>query len=142
MFEHARIVGAFLLGLGVLTSATLRADEPPAPNDTSANAKARAEAAAKVYQGTLDRAKVDPGAALDPEKLYQWSRRWMEAEQELSDKKKDRVAAAEAHLERMKKLESVFKTYFEKGLVGPVEPAAQTYFRLEAERGLAQIKDK
>jgi hypothetical protein len=142
MFGHARIVGALLLGLGGLTSATLRADEPPAPNDTSANAKARAEAAAKLYQGMLDRAKVDPGAALDPEKLYQWSRRWTEAEQELSDKKKDRVTAAEAHLERMKKLEDYFKQLLEKKLVSPVEPAAQTYFRLEAERGLVQIKDK
>jgi hypothetical protein len=140
MFRSARIVCALLLGFGAPTTTALGADDPPAPGAKIANAKARAEAAGKVYRGMLERMKIDPNGPPDPDKLYQWSRRWMEAEQELSAKKDDRVAAAEAHLERMKKLETTFKQLLEKKMVSQVEPAAQTFFRLEAERSLAEVK--
>lgn len=140
MCSLMRLAGTFVFIAGIFASANLRADEPTPASAKLTNAKARAEAASKVYRGTLERWKVDPNTQLDPEKLYQWSRRWMEAEQDLSDKKEDRTAAAEAHLERMKKLETLFKQYFEKKLITPAEVAAQTFFRLDAERTLAQIK--
>jgi hypothetical protein len=142
MLPYALTVAKLLLGFGVLTFATLRAAEPSVANDKAANAKARVAAAQKVYQGILDRAKIDPHAGLDPERLYQWSRRWMEAEFDLSDKQEDRIAVAEAHLERMKKTEAHLKELFEKKLVSPVEAAAQTFFRLEAEQRLVQVKGK
>jgi hypothetical protein len=66
----------------------------------------------------------------------------MEAEQESTATPAARVTAAEKHLERMKKLEGTVRQLFENKLIGPVEPAAQTYFRLEAERTLAQVKGK
>jgi hypothetical protein len=131
-----------LLGVGVLILPVLRADEPPRANTKLANAKARAEAARKVYEGLLGRAKVDQNG-LDLDKLDLWSRRWMEADQEQSEKKEDRIATAEAHLQRAKKLEATIKQLFEqKGFVSRVELDAQTYFRLDAERTLAELKDK
>jgi hypothetical protein len=141
MSPTARTVIA-LLGFGVLALSALRAEEPPAANPKRANAKARAEAAAKVYKGILLRKQVDPSAPSDPEVLSRWSRRWMEAEQELSEKKEGRIAAAEAHLERMKKVETAYKQLLENKAISPVEGAAAEFFRLEAERDLAQLKDK
>jgi hypothetical protein len=41
--------------------------------------------------------------------LYQWARRLLIAEEELSDNKAERVAAYEAHLQRMKEVEDFFK---------------------------------
>jgi hypothetical protein len=125
-----------------LSAPAAAADEPPAANAQVANAKARAEAAGKAFEAVRKRSTVDP-VAFDPEKLYRWSRRWMEAEQESSGTKEARVAAAEAHLERMKKLEGVVKQLAEKGgFAGAADVAAQTYFRLDAERDLARVKDK
>jgi hypothetical protein len=132
------IIAQLLLGIGVFSSSIPNTDE-----SNLANAKERAEAASKVYQGIFERSKIDPNAPLDPEKLYQWSRRWMEAEQETNEKKEDRIAAAEAHLQRMKTLEKYALLLQEKkGLITTTEVAAQKFFRLEAERTLAQIKGK
>jgi hypothetical protein len=136
MIPRTPIVAGLLVGLGVLTSAA-RADEPAV-----SNARARLEAARTVYQGVLARAKVHPNAPLDPDKVYQWSRRWMEAERDLSAKKEDRSAAAEGHLTRMKAMEALVNRLFEQKLVSPVDVAAQAFFRLEAEKGLAQAKKK
>jgi hypothetical protein len=122
-----------LLGLAVLTSAA-RADE-----DAVANAKARTEAARKVYDGMLAKAKTF-GDPADPEKLYRWSRRWMEAECDTTDKKTDHVAAAEAHLDRMKKREALARELAKTGQIGPVEVAAAEYYRLKAEQTLARTK--
>jgi hypothetical protein len=62
----------------------------------------------KVYEGMLEKANTFGGPS-DPEKLYPWSHRWMEAEQDASEKKTDRVAAAEGHLDRMKKREALYQ---------------------------------
>lgn len=130
------LVAALLLGLapGAIPA---RADDK-----ALANAKARAQAARKVYEGMLKRGVVDPNAALDPEKQYHWSRRWMEAEQELSGKKADRIAAFQRHLERMKKVESLVKELRKAGLVDEATVAAAEFFRLETEKLLAQTKAK
>ena len=66
----------------------------------------------------------------------------MEAEQEVNEKKEDRIAAAEAHLQRMKKLEDFVLLEQKKGSITLTEVAAQKFFRLEAERTLAQVKGK
>jgi hypothetical protein len=142
MFPTTRTVLALLLGFGALAPA-LGADDPPAANSKIANARARAEAAAKVYKGILERRQVDASAVTDPDRLYQWSQRWMEAEQELSDKKDDRIRAAEAHLDRMKKVETTLTGLLKKAhTVTPGDAAAATFFRLEAERTLANLKEK
>ncbi len=106
-----------------------------------ANAKARLQAARKVYEGYLSRYKIGPSQPLDAEKLYQWSRRWLEAQQDLALKKADRVAAAEAHLARMRRLEQTMRDLARKE-VAPYEVAGAEFYRLEAERWVAQAKGK
>jgi hypothetical protein len=137
MIPITQTVAGLLLGLGVLTSAAQRGEDPAA-----ANARARLEAARQVYQGMLARAKVDPNAPLDPEKVYQWSRRWMEAARDLGTSKEDKIAAAADHLGRMKAIEAVIKQLFDKGFAIPVEVPAQAFFRLQAEQELAQARAK
>jgi hypothetical protein len=64
------------------------------------NAKARADAARKVYEGLLNRMRMDAGFKLDSDALYLWSRRWMNAQREVAASKAERTAAAEAHRTR------------------------------------------
>jgi hypothetical protein len=109
-----------------------------------ANAKARVEAARKVYQGMLERQKQVPGA-FDAEKLYRWSRRWMEAQQDVSATKKNQVAAIEAHLDRMKRVEKTVKDLIKAGAtsdLAPFEAKAAEFYRLEAEKWLRKAKGK
>jgi hypothetical protein len=136
MIAHKPSAAGVMVGLILLTAAS-RGDEPAA-----VNAKARLEAARKVYEGTFERRKIDSNVVIDPERLYHWSRRWFEAEKELSANKQDHVAAAQRHLERMKTLEGEMKGLHQAGQVNPIEVPAGTFFRLEAERTLMEVKAK
>jgi hypothetical protein len=104
------------------------------------NAKARLEAARKTFQAILERRKVDINAQWDEEKLYRWSRRWMEAAQAITDNKDGRIAAAEAHLKRMKNFEDLVKKMQSAGQASPEDVSAQEFFRLEAEHALIRAK--
>jgi hypothetical protein len=110
-----------------------------ADGEAPSNAKARLEAASKVYR-ILSQSRSQ--APLDGEKLYWWSRRWMEAQQDLSEKKVDRVAAVQGHLDRMKKMEDVVRELYRNKFVSVVEMTAQEFYRLEAEGWLARAKAK
>jgi hypothetical protein len=135
MIAHIPSVAGVLVGLTLLTGAS-RGDEPVA------NAKARLEAARKVYEGMIERRRIDISAALDPDRFYQWSRRWFEADRDLGANKQASIAAAERHLERMKKMESLFRSWFEQGMASLTEVPAATFFRLEAERTLMELEAK
>jgi hypothetical protein len=124
---------AFMLAFSPLIS-SVRADDKARDN-----AQARLEAARKVYQGILDRAKVDPTFQQTAiESLNLWSRRWLEAQRELSDKKEDRIAAAADHLERMKKLQADVTASKKGGLGTAADVAAADFYCLEAEQWLTQ----
>lgn len=117
----------------------------PAAADTKAldNAKARMEAARKTYELKWKKWKAAEGIN-DPEDLYRWSRRWLEAQLDTSDKKTDQVAAYSAHVERMKWLEKFIKGLFEVGAKDAfrADVTATEFYRLEAENWLAQVKAK
>jgi hypothetical protein len=127
--------GPLLLGL-LLLAAPCRADDKVA-----ANARGRLEAASKVYRGMLERLR-DANGQVAVEDLYQWSRRWLEAERDLADTPEAAVAAAQAHLDRMTKLEAVVRKAQTVGLVPAYEVPAAEFYRLEAERALAQARKK
>src|SRR5262245_36236919 len=82
------------------------APAPAGPKVPPQLAKARRDAARKAYEMHWVRLRTDTSA--DPEKLYTWSRRWMEAEQALREEKATERAAVQAHLDRMKQLEEFF----------------------------------
>jgi RNA polymerase sigma factor (sigma-70 family) len=108
----------------------------PAWAGEKANARARREAARKVYEGTLARMKVDT-AAVDWDRPCQWSRRWLEADRDVDDSYKGQVAAAKAHLERMKELKALVRKLLADKVVSATDVTAVEYYRLEAERLLA-----
>jgi hypothetical protein len=80
------------------------------------------------------------GRTRDVDRIYRWSQRWLEAEQELNDKKGDRIAAAEAHLRRMKQLEDLVRNVYKAGAVAPIDLPAVEYYRLDAEAALSKAK--
>ena len=125
-------------------------DDKNKDDDKTTNAKERVEAIKKVYKGMEARWKnevVLPGFV--PvftnmtdffETRNRWSLRWMEAEQESSDKKADQIAAATAHLERMRKDEKVALGM--KKALAPYEAEIAKFFRLDAEKRLMLAKEK
>ena len=92
-------------------------------------------------QKTLDGKALQSGTA-NLERAYTWSRRWMEADQEFSDKTEDKIAAAQAHVDRMRKIEAYVRAQAELQSATAADVAATIYYRLEAERTLAQARGK
>jgi outer membrane protein TolC len=74
--------------------------------------------------------------------IFDASKRLLQAELEVSDKKSDRLAAYEAFLKLAKEIEETNKQRFDDGKI-PVQDLAQaTYYRLEAEIWLEREKDR
>jgi hypothetical protein len=141
MFTRPFCFATLILVLAATRAALLgpaRAGEGKA----AANAKARLEAARKVYEVYLDRYKRGEPQPLNAELLYRWSRRWLEAQQELATKKGDKVAAVEAHLTRMRWLEELLRRMHKSGVAATFDVAGAEFYRLEAERWVAQAKGK
>jgi hypothetical protein len=131
MTTHLPALAALVLTLAACVSPASGADKKAAEN-----AKARMAAAKKVYEGTFKRWQVDLTSGLSFESMYQWSRRWLDAERDLADTKEARVAAIQAHLDRMKKLEDLVRQWHRKGFVNNTDVAAGEFYRLEAEHWL------
>jgi hypothetical protein len=74
------------------------------------------------------------------EQVQAWSRRWLDAEREVSKKNAETLAALEGHVERMKDLEQAAQN--RSGVKGALasDAGASEYFRLIAEQSLAQEK--
>jgi hypothetical protein len=76
-----------VLGLCVAAGALTSLARPDSKEDQT-NARARVEAARNVYQSILEAHRQFPNSEpFDPEKRYRWSRRWMEAQRDVSAKK-------------------------------------------------------
>src|SRR5438876_12011762 len=96
------VVGVGIV-LGLVVATLLRAAPEAAPAKVPERlAKAKVEAARKTFEVVWKNNKE----ALVPfaELAYRWSRRWLEAELELSDQKADQAAAYRAHWNRMQQL--------------------------------------
>jgi RND family efflux transporter MFP subunit len=118
-------------------------EEPPAKEggDVKKLTQARLEAARKTYEMLLQRYK-NATDRLDTEKMYQWSRRWMEAGRDLASKQDERVAAVQAHLDRMKDLERLATALSKAGQGLMSDVSAAEFYRTEAELWLAREKGK
>jgi cobalt-zinc-cadmium efflux system membrane fusion protein len=111
----------------------------PEARPAAANAKARLGAAQAVYKGLLARRRSDPNFQASLERLYHWSLRWGAAQAE-GGTKKDRLAAAEAHLARMRELENQTREQRKKGMAAAYEVSEAEFFRLAAENRLGALK--
>ncbi len=117
-----------VLALAALTlclAAPVRADEQ------TDNARARADAARRVYESLLapntPMTPTGKGSATtgpDYDQVYAWSLRWMQAAEDASDKRDDRISAAQAHLDRMRKLEDFVRAQREKQSASDADVAA------------------
>jgi hypothetical protein len=114
----------------------------PVDETEATDAEALLEAARTAYQGHLQRGRIDPALGNDPEYLYRWSRRWLEAERALGRTKEKRVAAYTAHLERMRTLEARQKELVKQHLAARHALAEAKFFRIEAGQWLAQEKGR
>jgi hypothetical protein len=136
-------VGASILllvcGLRLATPAAAD-DKAPQAEDLKAR-QALLEAAKTAYQGYTNRFQIEPTRD-DAEVMYRWSRRWLEAEHSLANAKDKRVAAYAGHLERMRTLEEVREKLVKDGFASKVDLAAVRFYRLEAERWLADAKER
>ena len=130
------------LHLGLLTLAAALApapQEPPpppaAPQDPSALADIRARAGIKAYDLAWLYYSEN---RVDSEKVYRWSRRLLEAQRDASIDKAGHVAACEAHLERIKKLEAKIRRIRRIGFGDSLDVLEVDYYRKEADFWLAQ----
>jgi hypothetical protein len=102
--------------------------------------KAKVEAARKTYQVIWKNNKE--GLVPFAELAYRWSKRWLEAEVELSDKKEDQVAFYQAHKDRMRDLARITRERY-RNRVNTIEEATATEFYIaEAEVWLEQAKNR
>lgn len=108
------------------------ADSPrPSP---SAEARLKlAQAAIESVRGNIGRGLFGPGER-DPMAI--WSRRRFESRLELSRRKADRVAAAQEHVDEMKRVEQIVDRMYKAGQVDQLARMDAEYRRLEAESWL------
>jgi hypothetical protein len=111
---------------------------PAHAQDPRALLRRRVEAVQRAYKESMDLYRE--GRTRDVDRIYRWSQRWLEAEQESNDKKADRIAAAENHLRRMKQLEDLVRNVYKAGAAAPIELPAVEYYRLDAEVALSKAK--
>jgi hypothetical protein len=120
----------------------------PAKDPTLADlAKLRHDKARQVYEGLLGVLDAPQGMKVPVdgryfERLYQWSRRWLEAEQDMAGKDAERVAALEKHVIRMKKASQLAEALFEAGTIARVDRDAVEFYRLEAASWLRKAAKK
>lgn len=139
-----RILALLALTFGLTaTTPAARADEK------TDNAKARADAARRVYESLWDPSsqkglgdKTIQSGTITLDRAYTWSHRWMEAAEQAADKTEDKIAAVQAHVDRMRKVEAYVKVQLEKQSATAADMAAQEYYRLAAEWDLARAKGK
>jgi hypothetical protein len=102
--------------------------------------KARIEAAQKTFDLLFKAYRTGIGSRPEAERVYHWSRRWLEAELEACCEKPDKLAAYEKHLARMKELQEDIKAAQSVGRALPAQSAAVDYYRAEAGFWLTRAK--
>jgi hypothetical protein len=132
-----------IAALVVALSLTLQSHAIAADDEAVANAKARLEAATKVYEDLWKRAETDPARyPLDFDKLCTWSARWMEAQRDAVGDASTKAKAVEDHLARIKDIGKLAKDLAKKGFTVGYDIAITDFYRLEAERLIAREKKK
>jgi hypothetical protein len=136
MKGSAWLVAGILLGLS-LASAPLAA--PEAADKTAALIKAKCDAARKTFEVARIDYREGRGGM---ERLYWWSRRWMESEQQLAGQQKpELLAAAQGHLDRMRELERIIRKLQQSKVAVVDEVTAAEFYRLEADLWVQQMKN-
>jgi hypothetical protein len=126
----------FALGLILALLATA-----PAPAEKAAEAPPLAEARYKAAVKQFGEVWVFyRQSRTDSFPVYYWSRLVLDSQRDLSHGRADRIAAAEGHLDRMRKLEALVRKVRKVGFGFSTDIGATEYYRLEAELWLEQAK--
>jgi hypothetical protein len=135
MTSSAWLMAGLLLG----SVANAAQAAPEAGDKTTALVKAKRDAARKTFEAIWVDYREGRGGM---ERLYWWSRRWLESDQQLAgEQKAERVTAAQGHLDRMRQLERLIRNLQQSKVATIDEVSAAEYFRLEAELWLQQAKN-
>jgi|SRR5579884_1544654 len=124
------VVWAVVVGLAAAW--TGRADP-----ETAELARQKRDAARKTYEVTWTNYLE---GRVPEELVYRWSKRWLRAEEALSARPDDRIAARTAHLQRMIELERLVRRLQPLRQVTVDVVSAVEYYRAEAELWLAEAK--
>jgi len=123
----------------ILAESRQDTDRDPQTQKQLAIVEGRMHSARRTYELIVE-AWQKAGAASDEQQVYLWSRRWFEAERELAQNNKNKAAAIEAHLDRMKNLEMQAKKLHKAGQVPASAIPATEFYRFEAESWLVQAR--
>ena len=115
----------------------VRSDQPPGKKDTTMRDAAMLKAAQFVFEFRWKQYQNRNDAPTDF--VPQWSIHVLKAQLRLSEKKADKVAAYEAHLERIKMIEEIAKKRFDAS-VAVIEYHQVVYYRLETEIWLEEAR--
>jgi hypothetical protein len=119
-------------------SACPAANDPAVP-DLKELLKARLEVAQEGMRVAEKELQAGRASVKD---TFVWSRRLLEAQLAVSEKKAERVAAHEAYLQRAKAVEEMAKALFDAGRVTVKDYLEAKFDRLEAEIGLKRAAGK
>lgn len=136
MFSRAAMSIILALVTGAIFSSALAAEKTPAEL-----AKERLAVIREIHRLQMEAFRTGT-AGFSIEHTYVWSRRWVEAARDASDKKADQVAALQAHLERMQQLEESAERLVKSGAAVKTDALAAKFYRLEAQHWLSQAKEK
>jgi len=140
--NRRRMVGSalFMLFAALAPAPSQQAPpDPPTPEAVAGLAKVRAEAGARAVELAWLYYSEN---RIDADKVYRWSRRSRQADLDSATDKAGRVAAAEAHLARMLKLEAKIAKIRKLGFGNSLDVAEVEYYREEADfwKGDAQAR--
>jgi hypothetical protein len=130
--------------LAVLVLSVASLGLPPAQPDNDQTkalarfAKDRAAAARKTYEVLWSNYRE--GFRISHDTLYRWSRRWLEAERDLSKKPADQAAALLAHRNRMGDLERLIRNVRRVGQATVDDLSAAEFYKAEAEYWVLQAE--
>lgn len=100
--------------------------------------EARIATAGEIYRAELRR--LTETHLLPAEDLGMWSRQWMDDQLRLGSGPTERIAALQAHLGRVKRVEELTDNYAKVGQGRPTATPRAKYLRLEAEQMLAEAR--
>jgi hypothetical protein len=122
----------------VLLGSALAPSAPPEPKQPPWKlAEAKLDAARKTCE--LIAQDYAEGRA-SHEQFQLWSRRWMDAQKQVTPKRSEQLAAVEAHVDRMRQLEKAARKRVAAKRAPEWEGYATEYLRIEAELMLSQTR--
>jgi hypothetical protein len=128
-----------LILLALLSAGQLAPGLEAADKKEETLAEAKLKAARATYDASL---KAFAEGKSDSEKVYLWSRRWMETLRDRAAKKADRVTAIEGHRDRMKELQKTVQARYRSGMLALADVLAVDFYIAEAELWRAQASAK